>query len=193
MTRSILLAALLATLSTPVFAEHNFVHLQYTFRDTVASDSQDTNRQGVNFTVGRKLSDNVTVDLGEQFRTEKLNNNDGVSTTRLESGVTYTYGLTNGVSLYTRGGLGYKFTTNSDYSYYSIEPGAKLDLANGFVVKAGYRFRDSFNNSYNEQTDTVRLGADYTLAKNQTLTLGVDRSYGASEFIGYNLGYLVKF
>lgn len=188
-----LLALLLALSATPAFAEHNFVHLQYTVRDTVGSNSQDTNRQGVNFTVGRQVANNLTVDFGEQFRTEKLNNNDGVSTTRIESGVTYAYGLTNGISLYTRGGLGYKFNADSDYSYYSIEPGAKLDLANGFLVKAGYRFRDSFNNSYNEQTDTVRLGAEYALAKNQTVTLGIDRSYGASEFIGYNLGYLVKF
>ena len=189
-----LLALLLAVSAVPAMADHhNFAHVQYTFRDTVDSNSQNTNRQGVNFTVGRQVANNLTVDFGEQFRTEKLNNNDGVSTTRIESGVTYAYGLTNRVSLYTRGGLGYKFNADSDYSYYSIEPGAKLDLANGFVVKAGYRFRDSFNNSYNEQTDTVRLGADYTLAKNQTVTLGIDRSYGASEFIGYNLGYLVKF
>ena len=174
-------------------AEDNFVHLQYTFRDTVASQSENPNRQGVNFTVGRKLSDNLTVDLGEQFRTEKLNNDSGSSTTRLETGATYTYSIINNVDLYTRGGLGYKFTVNDDYAYYSFEPGVKVGLTPVLTVKAGYRFRDAFSDSYDEKTNTARLGAEYTLAKNQSVTLGIDRSYGSSEFIGYNAGYNVKF
>jgi hypothetical protein len=60
-------------------------------------------------------------------------------------------------------------------------------------VKAGYRFRDAFNDTYNEKTNTVRFGAEYALAKDQALTLGIDRSYGASDFIGYNAGYMIKF
>lgn len=56
-------------------------------------------------------------------------------------------------------------------------------------VKAGYRFRDSSNDACNEKTNTVRFGAEYAVAKDQALTLGVDRSYGASDFIGYNAGF----
>jgi hypothetical protein len=39
----------------------------------------------------------------------------------------------------------------------------------------------------------VRFGAEYAVAKDQALTLGIDRSYGASDFIGYNAGYMIKF
>jgi opacity protein-like surface antigen len=192
-----LIATLIAGLSfgTVALAEEgkNFAHIQYTFRDTVSDNKADPNRQGVNFTIGRKVLDNLTIDLGEQFRTERLNNDNGVSTTRLETGATYTYGLVKGIELYTRGGLGYKVTSTDDYSYYSVEPGVKYTLTNALAVKAGYRFRDAFSDSYNEKTNTVRVGAEYAIAKDQALTLGIDRSYGASDFIGYNAGYAIKF
>jgi len=192
-----LIATLIAGLafSTVALAEDakNFAHIQYTFRDTVSDNKADPNRQGVNFTLGRKVLDNLTIDLGEQFRTERLNNDAGVSTTRLETGATYTYGLVKGIELYTRGGLGYKVTSTDDYSYYSVEPGVKYTLTNALAVKAGYRFRDAFSDSYNEKTNTVRVGAEYAIAKDQALTLGIDRSYGASDFIGYNAGYAIKF
>jgi opacity protein-like surface antigen len=192
-----LIATLIAGLlfGTVAMAEDgkNFAHIQYTFRDTVSDNKADTNRQGVNFTVGRKVLDNLTIDLGEQFRTERLNNDAGVSTTRLETGATYTYGLVKGIELYTRGGLGYKVTSNQDYTYYSVEPGVKYALTDVVSVKAGYRFRDAFSDAYNEKTNTVRFGAEYAVAKDQAITLGVDRSYGASDFIGYNAGYAIKF
>ncbi len=192
-----LIATLIAGLSfgTVALAEDgkNFAHIQYTFRDTIADNKADTNRQGVNFTVGRKVLDNLTIDLGEQFRTERLNGDNGVSTTRLETGATYSYNLLPAVSLYTRGGLGYKTTSTEDYTYYSVEPGIKYSLTDALAVRAGYRYRDAFNDTYNEKTNTVRFGAEYAIAKDQALTLGVDRSYGASDFVGYNAGYVVKF
>ena len=192
-----LIATLIAGLSfgTVAMAEDgkNFAHIQYTFRDTISDDKADPNRQGVNFTIGRKVLDNLTIDLGEQFRTERLNNDNGVSTTRLEAGATYQYGLTKDIAVYTRGGLGQKFTSNQDYTYYSVEPGIKYSLTDAVSVKAGYRFRDAFSDAYNEKTNTVRFGAEYAIAKDQAVTLGVDRSYGASDFIGYNAGYMIKF
>lgn len=192
-----LIATLIAGLSfgTVVLAEDgkNFAHIQYTFRDTIADNKADTNRQGVNFTIGRKVLDNLTIDLGEQFRTERLNGDAGVNTTRLESGATYQLGLTKDIAVYTRGGLGYKTTSTEDYTYYSVEPGIKYSLTDALAVKAGYRFRDAFSDAYIEKTNTVRFGAEYAIAKDQALTLGVDRSYGASDFIGYNAGYMIKF
>ena len=192
-----LIATLIAGLSlgTVALAEDgkNFAHIQYTFRDTIADNKADTNRQGVNFTIGRKVLDNLTIDLGQQFRTERLNGDAGVNTTRLESGATYQLGLTKDIALYTRGGLGYKTTSTEDYTYYSVEPGIKYSLTDAVSVKAGYRFRDAFSDTYNEKTNTARIGVEYALAKDQAVTLGVDRSYGASEFVGYNAGYVIKF
>ena len=193
MTRNILLAAILATFSATTFAEGNYAHVQYTLRDTVGSNSNDTNRQGANFTFGTTVSPGVVLDINNQFRTERLNSDTGSNSNRLEVGVTKQLDLINGISVYGRGALGQKFATSEDHTYYSVEGGVKTQLTSALNVKAGYRYRDSFNDSYFDKTNTIRLGAEYALNKTSALTLGIDRAYGDSEFIGYNAGYIVKF
>jgi opacity protein-like surface antigen len=190
-----LLVSLALLASTSVMAEDakNFAHIQYTLRDTIADDKADPNRQGVNFTLGRNIGNGITLDVGQQFRTEKLNSNNGESTNRLEAGAAYQYGLTKDISLYTRGAIGEKFTSSDDYLYYSIEPGVKAQVTKDLTAKVGYRYRDAFNDTKDEKTNTARIGVEYALAKDQAVTLGVDRSYGASEFVGYNAGYVIKF
>jgi opacity protein-like surface antigen len=185
----------LALFSTFAMAEdnRNFAHLQYTFRDTIADDKGNPNRQGVNFTLGRNIGYGITLDVNQQFRTERLNSSEGKSSTRLETGASYQYGLTKDFAVYTRVAIGDKFTATDDYLYYSIEPGIKYTVTPELTTKVAYRYRDSFIDSKDEKTDTVRFGVEYALAKDQALTFNIDRSYGASEFIGYNVGYAVKF
>jgi opacity protein-like surface antigen len=193
MKKALLVA--LAVFSTLAFAEDkpakNFIHLQYAYRDTIASDKADPNRQRVNFTFGSKLLDNLTWDVNNQFRSE--NGRNGNEATRLETGLSYQYGVLKDVALYTRGAVGYKYTNGADYSYYSVEPGVKVQLTSPLAVKVGYRFRDSFSDSYFDQTNTLRLGAEYTLSENTMVTAGLDRSWKDSEFLGANAGYVVKF
>jgi hypothetical protein len=192
MKKSILLAALLAV-STSVMAEGNFAHIQYAFRDTVSSNSQDPNRQGVNFTFGTKVYPGVTLDINNQFRTERLNSDTGSSSNRLEAGLTGQFDVLKDVAVYGRGALGQKFATSEDHTYYSLEGGVKTQVTPDLNVRVAYRFRDSFNDTYADKTNTIRLGAEYALNKTSALTLGIDRAYGDSEFIGYNAGYVVKF
>lgn len=192
MNKGILLAALLAV-STGAYAEGDFAHIQYTFRDTVASNSDDTNRQGANFTFGTTVAPGIVLDVNNQFRTERLNSNEGSSSNRLEAGLTSQLNLTDDIAVYGRGAVGQKFATSEDHTYYSVEGGVKTQLTSALNVRAGYRFRDAFNDSVFDKTNTVRLGAEYALNKTNVITLGLDRAYGDSEFIGYNLGYLVKF
>lgn len=191
--KKILLAVALLSASFGAFAEDakNFVHGQYVFRDTIAGQSDNPNRQGVNLTVGRNIGYGITLDANSQFRNE--NGKDGNDTTRLESGATYQYAIHKDISVYTRGAVGYKLTDNDDFTYYSVEPGVKAQLTTNLAVKAGYRYRTAFNDSIADKTNTVRVGAEYALDKTQSVTLGVDRAYGDSEFVGVNVGYAVKF
>ena len=193
--KKLVLAVALTVASFAVVAEDNFAHLQYTFRDTIAGDQGNTNRQGINFTVGHNFNQNWQVDIGEQFRTEKLNedNGGGSNTTRLEAGTTFTLPLNNVVSTYTRGAIGYKFATNQDFGYYSVESGLNLHVVEPLTLRVGYRYRDSFSQEYFDKTNTVRLGAQYALNKTSFLSAGVDRAYGDSQFLGINLGYGVRF
>ena len=194
--KKLVLAVALTVASFSAVAEDNFAHLQYTFRDTIAGDQGNTNRQGINLTLGRKLADNLSVDIGEQFRTEKLNEDKGAgnNTTRFEAGATYSVPvLDQYVSVYTRGAVGYKFAATEDFSYYSIEPGVKFQPTKEFSARVGYRYRDSFSQAHFDKTNTVRVAAQYDLTKDTFATAGIDRSYGDSQFLGVNLGYGVKF
>lgn len=193
--KKLVLAVALTVASFAAIAEDNFAHLQYTFRDTIAGDQGNTNRQGINFTLGRNINQNWQVDIGEQFRTEKFNEDKGAgnNTTRLEAGTTYTQPLNDMFSLYTRGALGYKLTANQDHTYYSWESGANIHVTEPLTLRVGYRYRDSFSQEYFDKTNTVRLGAQYAINKTSFLSAGVDRFYGDSQALGINLGYGVRF
>lgn len=189
MKKFILVLALM--LGSTLAQAESFVHGQYTFRDTTAGQSGEPNRQGVNLTVGHRFNNGIVLDAGTQFRQE--NGAGGKDSTRLETGLSYNLPVTEAVSLYTRGALGYKVTDADDSTYYSVEPGIKYQLASDFSLRAGYRYRDAFNSNIHDKTNTVRLGAEYNLNKTNVVTLGLDRAYGDSEFIGVNVGYAVKF
>lgn len=193
MKYSVLLAAMLLSFNAFAAEPLNYAKIDYTFRDTIAGQSDNPNRQGVNFTFGHKVSPNLVLDVNQQFRTEKLNSDDGSSSTRLETGLLYTAPLNQTLFVYTRGALGYKFTSDDDSTYYSIEPGVKWKAFENLSLKAGYRYRTAFNDSIFDKTNTVRVGAEFDLDKQQSLSLGVDRAYGDSEYLGLNAGYQVKF
>ena len=185
------MTALTAQAAQPVTAENSFVHGQYTFRDTMAGQHGEPNRNGINLTAGRNLGNGIVLDAGMQVRNEV--GDSGQDTSRLEGGATINYGLSKDFTVYTRGAIGYKLTNDKDFTYYSVEPGIAYQVADPLLVRVGYRYRDSFSQSHFDKSNTVRVGAEYALNKNNALTLGLDRSYGDSEFLGVNVGYLVKF
>ena len=201
MKYSILLATLLASLSVqaadPVTVPEktNFAHIQYVLRDTVAGQAGEPNRQGINFTVGHNFNKNFQIDLGQQYRTERFNTNDdgGRNSTRLETGATYSHFVTPTVAIYTRGAIGYRLTDTQDHTYYSIEPGVRAVVADKLTARVGYRYRDSFSQEYFDKTNTVRVALQYDLTEDSFISAGMDRFYGDSQLIGYNLGYGVKF
>ncbi len=192
-----LIAALLASTvltaqaAQPITSEDNFVHGQYTFRDSLAGQSDDANRQGVNLTVGRNIGYGITLDGGVQVRNE--NGTNGRDTTRLETGATYQLPVTRDISFYTRGAVGYRLTDVQDSTYYSVEPGLRLQVTQPLAVRVGYRYRDAFSDNVFDKTNTVRVAAEYAINKSNLLTLGVDRFYGDNEALGVNVGYAVRF
>lgn len=195
MKKTVLTTALavlgLASVTAWAAEPQNFVHGQYTFRDTIAGQSDNANRQGINLTVGRNIGYGITLDAGAQVRNE--NGSNGADTTRLETGATYQTEIVKHVAFYTRGALGYKLTDQEDSTYYSVEPGIRVQLLQPLSVRVGYRYRTAFNDSIFDKTNTVRIGAEYAFTPTQAVTLGIDRAYGDSEYVGVNVGYAVKF
>lgn len=102
-----------------------------------------------------------------------------VSNSRIEGSVTgkTTVGL---FSPYVRLGVGEKFTTTTNYAYYSVEPGVTAPLGNtGLTARLGYRYRTAFDSTANaDTTNTWRLGMSYALTKQDTIGIRYDRVRG---------------
>lgn len=180
-------------MSMSAAAADNMFHTQYALRDTVAEQRDSSNRQGVNFTLMHKLNPNLIIDIGTQSRTDRFNGNVGTHANRLETGATVIRNISTDYGVYARGALGQKFTNITDNAYYSVETGLRAQVNSALLARVGYRFRDSFKDNKRDQTNTLRLAAEYTFTPTSVFTLGIDRSYGDAQFIGYNLGYLRKF
>lgn len=168
-------------------ADGNYAGIQYQYRDG-ASGNTDANVVGL--TVGQSVSKFLDAEVHARVKS----NDDDTNNTRVEGALVGKLPLIGGLSVYTRGAVGEKFNGQDNTAYWSIEPGVKYAVANNISVKAGLRFRDSFNgDDVADSTRAWRVGAEYAVTKNTVLTAGVDRSLGDSEYVSYNLGYGVKF
>lgn len=188
--KKFVIASILA-LTAGIASAQSFGGIEYNYRDGVGID-KGTDQQGATLTLGTTVAKDTTVDLKSIFR---RTDGTGATGNRLEAGLTHTMNVSNNLAGYTRVAIGEKFNSGvtSDFSYYSIEPGIKYQVAPSLGVKVGYRYRNGFSSSDNYQTNTLRLGSEYSLNKTSSLTVGYDRSYKDQEFNGVNVGYNFKF
>jgi len=102
-----------------------------------------------------------------------------ISSSRIEGSVTgkTTIGI---FSPYTRVGVGQKFTSTTNYSYYSVEPGVTAPLGNtGLTARLGYRYRTAFDSTANaDTTNTWRVGMSYALSKQDAVGVRYDQIRG---------------
>ena len=164
------------SLSTSVFAQSV----------TVNAGIQTTDSNGVNSSVSgisvrTKVFEQTHLDIGigmtRATNTHSLTN-------RYEIGLTPNFSVSNSnLSFSVRGALGQKaVSTKAPHNYYSVEPAVSANLGD-FSVRVGYRWRDVFNNSYADKSQTTRLGISYGLTKNDRVGIGYDvqRGDGASK------------
>ena len=103
------------------------------------------------------------------------NSNGGIGSTRAEIGGTGSYPVAGPFGVYTRLGIGQKYTSTKNFGYYSVEPGVTADIGYGFNAKIGYRFRDAFDANNNvDTTRTWRAGLDYSINKDNAIGVGYD-------------------
>ena len=183
--KKLTLAVLLA-LSTAAAAEGNYAGIKFESRQG-RDATQDANAYSL--TVGKNLNQYFDAEVYARIKS----NDDSTNNTRAEAAVVAKYPVLSGIQLYTRGAIGEKFDGNSNDGYWSLEPGVKVAATQDLTVKAGLRFRDAFNDGNADSTRTYRLGADYALDKNQSLSVGYDRSLGDSKYDAIGIGYGVKF
>ncbi len=117
-----------------------------------------------------------------------------VSNSRVEGFLTgkTTIGI---VSPYLRVGVGEKFTTVTNYPYYSVEPGVTAPLGKtGLTARLGYRFRTAFDSStYADTTNTWRAGLSYAITKQDTVGIRYDQIRGDTNLNTVAFSYTRRF
>lgn len=168
------------------------------FAGTVTVEGAKINTIGGNdamrssFTLSERI--NNTYSVHTQLVSVQTDNTNSVST-RLEVGGTATAPLFGSVKGYAKVGLGQKYSTSGQFTYYSIEPGITVPLSSSLTAKVGYRYRTAADNASinKDTTDTVRVGATYAINKKDAVGFRFDRITGDSRQDGYNVFYTRSF
>lgn len=176
-------AILALALTGSAFAQS--VTLGYTDIDNATGNDQKMYSLSVRAPINKSL----TIDaVSHTVHTENTNSVGG----RLEGGLTATAPL-GPVTGYVRTAVGRRFTTTTDWNYYSVEPGVRVPVG-PFTASLGYRFRDAFDNTaFADQTRAVRTSLSYALSKKDSITLAYDRVNGDSDQKNMALSYTRAF
>lgn len=107
---------------------------------------------------------------------------------RYELGVTGKYQFNDFLSGYLRGAVGERVSssTNTEFAYYSIEPGVIASYGD-WSGKLGYRYRNAFDTDNLDKTNSVRYAVGYSLTKQDKVNLGYDHVTGDN---GFNRTYV---
>lgn len=178
---------ILAMLMAGVVHAGGFGSVEYSNRDGVGSTSDS---RATKVTIGTDLNETFKADFSLRQKTDTDNN---LSDNRLEAGLTGTLPVAGGLSTYGRIGVGEKFKSSENYSYYSAEPGVKYAFTPALSVKVGYRYRSAFESGNADTTRTWRTGVEYAFTKNYFVGVGYDKVRGDSEYNAANLTVGFKF
>ena len=174
LTMKKILAILAMAVSTGVFAASATIEYQ----DVNGVQNTPNDQRTVNLTVREAINQNFTGDVHFSNTWNNTSTSDAVNLFRTEGGLTGATSLIGPLSGYTRVALGQKFTSTTNFTYYSVEPGVTMPLGAGFNAKVGYRFRNAFDTANNDTTRTWRAGLSYDINKTNTVGLGYDSVRG---------------
>ena len=164
-----------------------FGSVEYSSRDGVDGTAD---ARATKVTMGTDLNQTFKADFSLRQKTDTDND---LSDTRLEAGLTGTVPVAGGLSTYGRIGVGEKFKSSTNYSYYSAEPGIKYAVTPALSVKLGYRYRSALDGGNADTTRAWRTGAEYAFTKNYFVGVGYDQVRGDSNYNAINASVGFKF
>jgi hypothetical protein len=172
MKKLLALVAILATGS--VFAASGTIEYQ----DINGVNNTPTDQNQYSLTVKESINKNFVGDLGISQTTNKTSGSDTLTSTRTEAGLTGSTSMF-GVAPYVRTAIGQKFSSTTNFTYYSVEPGVAVPVAStGITAKVGYRFRNAVDTANNDTTRTWRAGLSYDLTAKDTIGVRYDKMRG---------------
>lgn len=127
--------------------------------------------------ISEKINNNLSVDAS--MLTTAKDSNGSVSSTRMEGGLvgSVSYGV---FKPYVRVATGQRFTTTTNYTYYSVEPGISAPISNtGLTAKLGWRYRNAYDATANaDETKAWRGTLSYAITPKDTVAVRYDRVRG---------------
>jgi hypothetical protein len=164
----------------------NYFH--YSGRDDQASYNAYKFLFGTNV-----INENISVDLGTEFGDEVDSTN---SYTQLETGVkgVWQTPFSDVLGLYGRAALGQNFNSGeSNFPYWSIEPGVKLSVTEDVSGNVGYRYRNAFDEERNFETNALIVGGEWMFAENHGVNIGYEYSGNDQKYDMLGVGYTFNF
>lgn len=122
------------------------------------------------------------------------NNDTKATSVRQEVGLTVLGFDTSVVSANVRAAAGLKSVSGADrVGYYSVEPGVNFKVSQALTARVAYRYRNAFDTSDADRSDTMRYGLSYAVTKKDTIGVVYDvvRKDGAEK--AYNFSYTRSF
>ena len=132
--------------------------------------------------VSTNLTDKISGDVGISNQQDRKTNTNGV---RHEVGLTYSQPLASFLTASVRPSHGFRSSSGKEtIQYYNIEPSVTAQLgATPLSVKVGYRYRNTYDVSGDDRSDTTRLAVRYQVTKKDIVSLGYDdqKGFGAAK------------
>jgi hypothetical protein len=112
----------------------------------------------------------------------------GSITNRYEGRVKHTWSAM-GVKPYAQIRLGEVVKATTDFSFYAVDTGVVVPLADKFEVDFSYRYRNAFDTTNNFQTNRYGIEGKVKLTDKDRLGLRYAQSYGDSQSNSWQLQY----
>ena len=181
-----LFAVLALTLTASAFAGENGINFEFERERGINSPNSMENT--FKFAPYYKFDNGVKADL--QFGASREDGSNQQLENSVEARVQKMWAVgTTGLKLGARFGLGEKFTTSKDFSYYTIEPKAQYGLTDALSLKASWRYRNAFSDSNNYETRTWKVGFGYDVTKKDEVEVKYFQKRGDSNTDGVILEY----
>jgi len=127
--------------------------------------------------ISEKINNNFSGDVS--FVTTAKESTGAVSSSRMEAGLvgSASYGL---FKPYVRVASGQRFTTTTNFTYYSVEPGVAMPISNtGLTAKVGWRYRNAYDATANaDETKAWRGTLSYAITPKDSVAVRFDRVRG---------------
>jgi len=162
--------------ASALFACSSVVLAQSSVTVSYADRTVDSNGQGVGITrlsAKTKLFSNIDGDIGIN---QAINSVTNAVNSRKEVGLSTGIAITDFAKATIRVAAGTKNVSGKEtVGFYSIEPGINFKLpVDGFSARIAYRYRNAFDVSDLDRSDTMRYALNYDLSKVDKISVGYD-------------------